>query len=359
MLKGLRKRESYEELINELGEDPIKRYPNRDATQIENSNFMSQLASGFREVIEQHDRVLKEQTKELLLQEISATSSRTSHVSFQSLNSLGLNGLMQTAQGVAPFQPRLIPQRYNIQTPNSPRSQASSKSEATTSVKSEEPAPRQMDMDDNADLREMRYKLFGPDIDPEVVFQAFDNAREQQEREREQQERQQQIVAQVRQDHEDMMKNNPFEGVFSGGARSSNYVPEPVKTLVDKIEEKEEKKKPGRAKKLDKPNDEPDDQPEGTRGRSSSRPKRTAPVPPAGRPEPKRKTSNEKSDDDEVAITGVSLNTSTNLKFWKSQSPNEIRAQLKLRKLPINEYAFLKKKDLVEYVRNLIITKKW
>ena len=91
MLKGLRKRESYEELINELGEDPIKKYPNRDATQIENSNFMSQLASGFREVIEQHDRVLKEQTKELLLQEISATSSRTSHVSFQSLNSLGLN----------------------------------------------------------------------------------------------------------------------------------------------------------------------------------------------------------------------------------------------------------------------------
>jgi hypothetical protein len=76
---------------------------------------------------------------------------------------------MQAAQGVAPFQPRLIPQRYNIQTPNSPRSQASSKSEA--------PAPRQMDMDDNADLREMRYKLFGPDIDPEVVFQAFDNAR--------------------------------------------------------------------------------------------------------------------------------------------------------------------------------------
>jgi hypothetical protein len=70
-----------------------------------------------------------------------------------------------------------------------------------------------------------------------------------------------------------MMKNNPFEGVFSGGARSSNYVPEPVKTLVEKIEEKEEKKKTGRAKKLDKPNDEPDDQPEETRGRSSSRPK--------------------------------------------------------------------------------------
>jgi hypothetical protein len=215
-----------------------------------------------------------------------------------------------------------------------------------------------MDMDDNADLREMRYRLFGPDIDPEVVFQAFDNAGEQQEREREQQERQQQIVAQVRQDHEDMMKNNPFEGVFSGGARSSNYVPEPVKTLVDKIEEKEEKKQTRKPKKFEKPNDEPDDQPEQALGRASSRSKRTANTPPAGRPEPKRKTSNEKSDD-EVEITGVKLNRNTSINYWAQQTPNEMRAQLKLRNIPINDYAFLKKKDLVEFIRNLIRTNKW
>jgi hypothetical protein len=42
MLKGLRKRETYDELINELGNDPIKKYPDRRASQIENSNFMSQ-----------------------------------------------------------------------------------------------------------------------------------------------------------------------------------------------------------------------------------------------------------------------------------------------------------------------------
>ena len=49
MLKGLRKRETYDELINELEEDPIKKYPDRKASQIENSNFMSQLALGFQE----------------------------------------------------------------------------------------------------------------------------------------------------------------------------------------------------------------------------------------------------------------------------------------------------------------------
>ena len=35
MLKGLRKRETYEELISELEQDPIKKYPDRRASQIE------------------------------------------------------------------------------------------------------------------------------------------------------------------------------------------------------------------------------------------------------------------------------------------------------------------------------------
>ena len=78
MLKGLRKRETDEELINELGDDPIKKYPDRRASQIENSNYMSQLATGFREVLEQNDRIMKEKTKESLLQEM-ASSSNLSH----------------------------------------------------------------------------------------------------------------------------------------------------------------------------------------------------------------------------------------------------------------------------------------
>ena len=58
MLTGLRKRETYAELINELGDDPIKKHPDRKASQIENSNYMSQLASGFQEVIAQNDRIM-------------------------------------------------------------------------------------------------------------------------------------------------------------------------------------------------------------------------------------------------------------------------------------------------------------
>ena len=97
MLKGLRKRETYDELKNELGDDPIKKYPDRRASQIENSNVMSQLALGFQEVLEQNNRVMREKTKELLLQDV-AKSNTKSHHDFKSLSSLGMSGLLNSAK---------------------------------------------------------------------------------------------------------------------------------------------------------------------------------------------------------------------------------------------------------------------
>ena len=63
MLKGLRKRPSYDELINEIDKPFITEYPNRKASEIENGMYMSQLRSGFEEVIEQNNRLLKEKPK--------------------------------------------------------------------------------------------------------------------------------------------------------------------------------------------------------------------------------------------------------------------------------------------------------
>ena len=97
---GLKRRLTYDELLDKLDVDPIKKYPDRRATVIENSHYMSQLASGFREVLEQHDRVMKEKTKALLLQDAASTSG-LSHVSWKSLSSFGLNKLFANA----PAQP--------------------------------------------------------------------------------------------------------------------------------------------------------------------------------------------------------------------------------------------------------------
>ena len=75
---GLRKRETYEELINDLNHDLITNYPDRRASEIENSNYMSQLRGGFEEMMVQNDNLLREKQKDLLLKE-EAGNAKASH----------------------------------------------------------------------------------------------------------------------------------------------------------------------------------------------------------------------------------------------------------------------------------------
>jgi hypothetical protein len=76
---GLRKRETYEELINDLNHDPITNYPDRRASEIENSNYMSQLRGGFEEMLLQNDNLLKEKQKDLLLKEEAGNANVGHH----------------------------------------------------------------------------------------------------------------------------------------------------------------------------------------------------------------------------------------------------------------------------------------
>ena len=59
---GLRKRETYEELINDLNHDPAINYPDRKASELENSPYLSQLG-GFEEMMLQNDNLMKERQK--------------------------------------------------------------------------------------------------------------------------------------------------------------------------------------------------------------------------------------------------------------------------------------------------------
>jgi hypothetical protein len=76
---GLRKRETYEELINDLNHEPIGRYPDRTADRIENSNYLSQLRGGFEQMIIQNDNIMKQKQKELLLQEEAGSMPHSHH----------------------------------------------------------------------------------------------------------------------------------------------------------------------------------------------------------------------------------------------------------------------------------------
>ena len=106
MIKGLRKRPSYDELINELDKDFITKYPDRRAYEIENSNYMSQLRDGFQELVEQEKKIVGENVKQLLLKESTASSSH-SHYSTKSVTS-SLHHSVASPAGVIP------PSEYDI-----------------------------------------------------------------------------------------------------------------------------------------------------------------------------------------------------------------------------------------------------
>ena len=65
--------------------------------------------------------------------------------------------------------------------------------------------------------------------------------------------------------------------------------------------------------------------------------------------------------DDDAVIRGVNVNKSEDMNFWKQQSANELRAQLRLRQPDryMKEWVFKMKDQLFEIIRELIKNKQW
>jgi hypothetical protein len=65
--------------------------------------------------------------------------------------------------------------------------------------------------------------------------------------------------------------------------------------------------------------------------------------------------------DDEVQISAVQPNKNSDINFWKEQSANELRAQLKLRDLQKfrNEWAFKSKDQLLQIIQDMISKGTW
>ena len=76
---GLRKRETYNELINDLNHDPIGKYPDRTAIQMKNSNYLSQLRGGFEHMYLQNGNVMKQKQQDILLQEEAGNMPQSHH----------------------------------------------------------------------------------------------------------------------------------------------------------------------------------------------------------------------------------------------------------------------------------------
>jgi Asp-tRNA(Asn)/Glu-tRNA(Gln) amidotransferase C subunit len=82
---------------------------------------------------------------------------------------------------------------------------------------------------------------------------------------------------------------------------------------------------------------------------------------------PKAQARNKKRPaDDDVQVSGVKFNNNTNIKWWKDNaSMNELRAQITMRADRVPElkdrakWAFLKKPELLAFVKKLIDEGKW
>ena len=262
MLKGLRKRPSYDELINEIDKPFITEYPNRKASEIENSNYMSQLRSGFEEVIEQNNRLLKEKTKDVLLQE-AASSGDISHASLKASSYASIQSSLQslTSQGLRNYpRPAFLPQRnepenFQIHSQiHSPRSEQSSRS--TTSVQ-----------------REFRERLFGPPIDQEALMQSLQNQMEiEQEIERDRV-KQAEVITQLRQNQGVISSVNRLIHAPTIEVAASSSTSVPVRIRIEDIENKTKKpeetqsqpKRQTAPKKFAKPNPEGEGEPEQTK----------------------------------------------------------------------------------------------
>ena len=77
---GLRKRPTFQQLVNYLQNDQdIIRYPNRLATQIRNSPYMTQLDSVgvMADMEQQQKRFMQEQAKQNMLREMASEAGQT------------------------------------------------------------------------------------------------------------------------------------------------------------------------------------------------------------------------------------------------------------------------------------------
>ena len=75
VFEGLRKRPTYNDLINQIDKPFIDKYPDRKATRLRNSNWLTQLDGDTHQLMETvQSNMMKEQEKEMLLKEHAAAT---------------------------------------------------------------------------------------------------------------------------------------------------------------------------------------------------------------------------------------------------------------------------------------------
>ena len=370
-VEGSKVRPSYDELINLLDNPVAYKYPDRKASTLRNSHWLSQLdGDSFRVMDELHHNMIKEQEKDAVLRsyasshQTSLSSLKSSHLAPSSYGSPISSHNFHLTPPQSPRQPPPPPnqpQYYNMTPPPSPRQQPATPQVFPTVPRYYRNVP---DAPNQSQTIKVKSKIEKKEMKKMNKFEKmaddeFDTkVKEQHEMNVDDAELLQQ-QADLKREFKDLLPNldeNEIDKIVSKKLKPSKQgvkrQSEPASSSTD-IPAAKAKTRKGKGDKRDA-----EESPE---PRPKARPK---PNPANEQPEtihPKRKGRPPKADssEGEAEIQGVAVNKNTTQSYWKKQSPNEIRAQLVLRDIPRTRTGFMNKKDLLNLIKDLVQQKKW
>ena len=314
---GLRKRETYDEIIDYLANDQeIIRYPDRWAKRIREHPYLTQLdGEGVNEMTEQQEAEWREHEKEQRVREVSSKSS-------------------QTAQ---------LLRATSSQTEQPSQTTQVSRSTGVTGASSSYQFPGHKpdsEMDDFMDI-------------------TLDEARK---REREASDRHEAKRANLRRIVATHLGEEPGEIPYissSAASRSRTPKKKPVVeekklVVVTKAEPMDDKTSVKRGRSIEGGD---------VKRRNTAETKVSARVRAASVDTGTVKRSKARvrgASADDVQVTGLNMNRKTDMSFWSQQSANELRTQIGMRPGQIRaDYAFKSRQDLIEHVRKMIAAGTW
>lgn len=300
---GLRKRETYDEIIDYIrNKQDVIRYPDRFAKRIREHPYLTQLdGEGLEEMQEQQGEAMKEQEKEHRVRQLASSSTQTAHE------------IRATAR-----RPAVRPNLRDVD----------------------------MDMDMDDSMEETRKRLADMTLERE---------------------RKQANIRRIVQNHMGEDPGSiPFAAAAAASSSSSAAAREPrsrsplrqeggSKVEPMQVDRKDVKLK---AEAMDTQTEQKRallEQLASSKRRNTTETKVAAQAPQSAKPRGKQRA---KSADD-VAISGVSMNKTTDMSFWEQQSANELRSQITMRTGKRGDWAVKSRAQLLELIQKMIAEGKW
>ena len=354
-MQNLRRKPTYNELINYLEfEQPKIKYPDRRATFLRNSPYLSQFdGDSWIDLEEQEQNINKEKLKEMEVQKVSKETQATAQ----------LERIKQRIQGI---------KRTTMQLKQSQANRRANRGMYVDITKGGDTPITQM---------------FDMTVDDATDAAMADAEAAEQEARTQAQSNLQNILSKVSRSLQENDVDMPYLNTDLPAEDTSNprgRPPNPNKPIKDDGTEDTTQQRRTRTRSPQNERVVKSDKEKTKRSQST-----TPTTPPKSKKskeqlskemkqmeedvnsitikqEPKAKakstarSSNDKSDDD-VEITDVKPNKNKSMKFWKEQSANELRAQLKLRdrKRFEDEWAFKNRDQLLDIIQELIKKKQW